>query len=170
MTIRSNRRIMIINKQHLLITMKTDTRIIQPEIRLEQMVKRLKEKDHRITPQRYAVLKILAHSQSHPSAESIYEDLTVHYPTMSLATVYKTLKLLKQEEEVLELEFSELGNRYDGNKPYPHPHVICTACGDIVDPSRPDLEAITKKMMEETGYKILTHRLDFYGLCPKCKV
>ena len=140
-----------------------------PEIRLQQMIQRLKESDYRITPQRYAVLNVLANSSDHPSAESIYANLIDHYSTMSLATVYKTINLLKREGEILELEFSDLGNRYDGNKPYPHPHVICTECGKIIDPSQFDLDEITSKMMEETGFKIVTHRLDFYGFCPDCQ-
>lgn len=139
------------------------------EMRLQQMIDRLKENNLRVTPQRYAVLKVLADSPDHPSAESIYANLVNHYPTMSLATVYKTINLLKREGEVLELEFSDLGNRYDGNKPYPHPHVICTECGKITDPSEIHLDEITSKMMAETGFKIVTHRLDFYGICPDCQ-
>lgn len=139
------------------------------EIRLQQMVEKLKERDYRITPQRYAVLNVLANSPDHPSAESIHAELNEHYPTMSLATVYKTINLLKREGEILELEFSDLGNRYDGNKPSPHPHVICTECGKIIDPSQLHLDEITSKMMEETGFKILTHRLDFFGICPDCQ-
>lgn len=133
------------------------------------MIDRLKESKFRITPQRYAVLNVLASSLGHPSAESIHAELVDHYPTMSLATVYKTINLLKQEGEILELEFSDLGNRYDGNKPYPHPHVICTGCGKIIDPSQFNFDEITSKIMEETGFKILTHRLDFYGVCPDCQ-
>jgi len=149
--------------------MKTDTHHNAAENRLQQMIEKLKSSDFRITPQRYAVLSVLANSPDHPSAESIYAELTAHYPTMSLATIYKTINLLKREGEILELEFSDLGNRYDGNKPYPHPHVICTKCGKIMDPSQLDLDEITRKMMQETGFKILTHRLDFYGLCPDCQ-
>jgi Fur family transcriptional regulator, peroxide stress response regulator len=141
----------------------------KPQERLEQMIERLKANELRITPQRYAILNVLAHSYEHPSAESIHSKLISHYPTMSLATVYKTINLLKREGEVLELEFSDLGNRYDGNKPYPHPHVICTECGKIVDPSQLNLDEITHKMMEETGFKIVTHRLDFMGVCPDCQ-
>lgn len=140
-----------------------------PEMRLQQMIERLKKSEFRITPQRYAVLNVLAKSPDHPSAESIHAELIDHYPTMSLATVYKTINLLKREGEILELEFSDLGNRYDGKKPYPHPHVICTECGKIIDPSQFNLDEITSKMMEETGFKILTHRLDFYGICPGCQ-
>jgi Fur family peroxide stress response transcriptional regulator len=139
------------------------------EMRLKEMIERLKESDCRITPQRYAVLNMLASSTDHPSVESIHAKLIAHYPTMSLATVYKTINLLKREGEILELEFSDLGNRYDGKKPYPHPHVICTECGVIIDPSQLDMDEITSKMMEETGFEIHTHRLDFYGICPRCQ-
>ncbi len=139
------------------------------EKRLEQMIARLKGNEYRITPQRYAVLNVLANSPDHPSAESIHAELISHYPTMSLATVYKTINLLKREGEILELEFSDLGNRYDGKKPYPHPHVICTKCGKIIDPSQLNLDEITSKMMAETGFKIVSHRLDFYGICPDCQ-
>jgi Fur family transcriptional regulator, peroxide stress response regulator len=146
-----------------------DNAEISPETRLEQMIEKLKHNEFRITPQRYAVLKILAHSENHPSAERIYEQLIADYPTMSPATVYKTINLLKKTGEVLELEFSEMSNRYDGNKPYSHPHMICTKCGTILDPPMLDFDKLKIKMMEETGFTINTYRLDFYGLCPGCQ-
>lgn len=142
---------------------------ISPEVRLEQMIAKLKNNEFRITPQRYAVLKVLAQSENHPSAERIYEQLVADYPTMSPATVYKTINLLKKNGEILELEFSEMSNRYDGNKPYPHPHMICTKCGVIVDPPVDDFEKLKSKMMEETGFTISSFRLDFFGLCPDCR-
>ncbi len=137
--------------------------------RLEQMIAQLKANDCRITPQRYAILNLLSMRHDHPSAETLYEELIKNYPTMSLSTVYKTLNLLKQEGEILELEFSDLGNRYDGIKPYPHPHMICTGCGKIIDPSFLDLDEITERMMKETGFRIVSHRVDFYGICPDCQ-
>lgn len=139
-----------------------------PETRVAVMVARLREGEHRITPQRLAILDVLARSDGHPSADDIYRQLAASYPTMSPATVYKTLALLKSKGEVLELEFSDLANRYDGKKPYPHPHVICTRCGKVVDPSFHDLEKLTSLIAAETGFKISTHRLDFYGVCPSC--
>jgi Fur family transcriptional regulator, peroxide stress response regulator len=140
-----------------------------PEIRLEQMIEKLKKNEFRITPQRYAVLKVLARSENHPSAERIYEQLVADYPTMSPSTVYKTINLLKKIGEILELEFSEMSNRYDGNRPYPHPHMICTKCGTILDPPLLDFEKLKIKMIEETGFTITSHRLDFFGLCPDCQ-
>ena len=133
------------------------------------MVHRLREEEHRITPQRLAILEVLASSEGHPSADEIFRQLRGRYPTMSPATVYKTLAVLKAKGEVLELEFSEQANRYDGRKPYPHPHVICTECGLVVDPSFLGLEEITNRVMAETGFKISNHRLDIFGLCPSCR-
>jgi Fur family peroxide stress response transcriptional regulator len=137
--------------------------------RLDQMLSKLKERDFRITPQRIAVLSILAGSREHPSVEEIYDKVKKQFPTTSLATVYKTISLLKELNEVLELGFTDESNRYDGSRPYPHPHVICTKCKKIMDPELVHLGDISKEMSMKTGYKIFSHRLDFFGLCPKCQ-
>ncbi len=117
----------------------------------------------KLTSQRLAIAKILALSKGHPSVEEIFEQLKMTFPTMSLATVYRNILLLKSFGEVLELGFPDGSNRYDGNRPYPHPHVICIKCGTIVDPALDDLEDLTQLVAEETGFQILTHRLDFFG-------
>ena len=140
-----------------------------PQNRLDQMIKVLKDKGHRLTPQRLAVLKILAKSKGHPSVETIYETVKATFPTTSLATVYNTVNLLKSAHEVLELGFPHLGNRYDGNKPYPHPHAICTGCGEIVDPDCASLEGLTREMASQTGFHITHHQVYFFGLCPRCQ-
>ena len=140
-----------------------------PKDRLKQMVGRMKATGHRMTPQRLAILEIMAESDGHPSAEMVYEQLKERFPTMSPATVYKNIALLKELGETLELGFVSGGARYDGNKPYPHPHLICTECGSIVDPDVSSLEEIKRRLVETTGYEITTHRLDFYGVCPQCQ-
>ncbi len=140
-----------------------------PQKRLEQMVSMLKDKGCRLTPQRLAVLRILAKSEGHPSAEQIYEQIKVDYPTTSLATIYKTLSLLKNMGEVLELNFASVGSRYDGNKPYPHPHVICDNCGQILDPEFEAVAGISQEIARQTGYKITHQQLNFFGLCPTCQ-
>jgi Fur family peroxide stress response transcriptional regulator len=133
------------------------------------MVLRLRERGQRITPQRLAILGILAKSKGHPSVEEIYNVVVNEFPTTSLATVYKTITLLKDLGEVIELEFSQGSNRYDGSKPYPHPHVVCTCCKRIVDPDLESLSAMTEEVCEQTGFEVVNHRLDFYGLCPECQ-
>jgi Fur family peroxide stress response transcriptional regulator len=133
------------------------------------LLSKLRERGQRITPQRLAILRILAVSDGHPSVEEIHNLVVKDFPTTSLATVYKTITLLKELGEVLELEFSQGSNRYDGTKPFPHPHVVCTACKRIVDPDLESLSAMTTEVSEQTGFKVADHRLDFYGLCPECQ-
>jgi len=137
--------------------------------RMDQMVSKLREHDFRITPQRLAVLRILAGSEEHPSVEKVYETVRREFPTTSIATIYKTVHLLKQINEVLELGFPDGSNRYDGNKPFPHPHVICVRCKKIIDPDLESLKDMTAEVADETGFDILTHRLDFFGICGDCK-
>jgi Fur family transcriptional regulator, peroxide stress response regulator len=137
--------------------------------RLERMLSKLKEKNFRLTPQRLALLKILAGDTSHPTVAQVYEKVKQAFPTTSLATIYKTIILLKEMNEVLELGFPDGSNRYDGKKPFPHPHMICTRCKKIVDPELNSLSDLYKEMNRKTGYQIETHRLDFFGLCPDCR-
>ena len=132
------------------------------EQRFNQMLSKLKEHDFRLTPQRLAVLNVLAVSEGHPTVERIYETVRAEFPTTSIATIYKTVNLLKQLNEVLELGFPDGSNRYDGNKPYPHPHVICTKCKKIIDPNLGSLKDLTKEVIKETGLQILNHRVDFF--------
>jgi Fur family peroxide stress response transcriptional regulator len=136
--------------------------------RIDQMLSKLRDHDFRITPQRMAVLRVLAASEGHPTVETIYEKIRAEFPTTSLATIYKTVSLLKEINEVLELGFADGSNRYDGNKPFPHPHVICTKCKKIIDPDLSSLKDLTKEVAEETGFQIITHRLDFFGICRDC--
>jgi len=87
---------------------------------------------------------------------------------MSLATVYRNIVLIKSLGEVLELGFPEWSNRYDGNNPANHPHVICIKCKKIVDPDLDILDEMKKEVVLETDFKILNHRLDFFGICSDC--
>jgi len=140
-----------------------------PNERFDRIVEKLRQNNYKLTPQRLAVVGILAGSQGHPNVEKVYEQLQKDFPTMSLATVYRNVMLLKSLGEVLELGFPDGSNRYDGNKPYPHPHVICVRCKKIIDPDLGTLQDMTAEVADETGFKILTHRLDFFGICPDCR-
>lgn len=142
--------------------------MIKPINRYETIIKKLRDNGHKITPQRMAIVKILSRSEVHPSVEDIYDQIKKDFPTMSLATVYRNIVLIKSLGEVLELGFPDGSNRYDGNKPYPHPHVICIKCKKIVDPDLDSLDNMTKEVANETNFKILNHRLDFFGVCSDC--
>jgi Fur family peroxide stress response transcriptional regulator len=136
--------------------------------RFEVIIRKLRDNGHKITPQRLAIVKILAESRSHPSVEDIYDRIKIDFPTMSLATVYRNIVLIKSLGEVLELGFPDGSNRYDGNKPYPHPHVVCIKCKKIVDPDLASLDEMKNEVALATRFKIMNHRLDFFGICSNC--
>lgn len=129
----------------------------------------LRAQGHRLTPQRLAVLRVLVGSADHPSVEQIYQQVRRQHPMISRATIYKTVETLKEMAQVLELEFSGASNRYDGRRIDPHPHLVCRGCGSIRDLELPALAREAAAVAEKTGYELLGHRLDFYGLCPPCR-
>jgi Fur family peroxide stress response transcriptional regulator len=69
----------------------------------------------------------------------------------------------------MELGFVDDCNRYDGARPFPHPHLICVRCRKILDPDISTLTELPKELEEKTGFQIINHRLDFFGICPKCQ-
>lgn len=137
--------------------------------RYQSMVIKLKEGNHKLTPQRLAIIRILAGSGDHPSVEDIYNQLQRRFPGISQATVYRNIMLIKSLGEVLEIGFAGGSTRYDGIKPYPHPHVVCLKCNKIVDPDLESLQDMTKEITDESGFEIVTYRLDFFGVCPECR-
>ena len=139
-----------------------------PDVRFIQLITALKERDFRLTPQRVELVRLIAVSEGHPSANQFYEKIKLKFPTMSHATVYKTLALLKEMNQVLEIDLRE-DSHYDGNRPAPHPHLICMKCNKIVDGEVfLDQESISK-LEKVSGYKILRPQVFLYGLCPDCQ-
>jgi Fur family peroxide stress response transcriptional regulator len=138
-------------------------------LRYEQVIASLKRRDYRLTPQRIALIRLIAASHEHPSAMQLHEQVRAQFPTTSLATIYKTLDLLKEMGEVLEISLHN-DNHYDGNRLDPHPHLICTKCHKIVDG---DLETpvhtLLNNMEHNFNFRILSHQLNIYGLCFDCQ-
>lgn len=139
------------------------------DIRLDEITQKLRESGHRLTPQRMAVLKILVTSPTHPSVEQVYDQVKNDFPMTSLGTVYKTVTLLKEMGEILELGFGEDSNRYDGARPTPHPHLICINCNKIIDGDLSLDQESLRSLEQASGFKILRPQISLYGLCPDCK-
>ena len=137
--------------------------------RAEKMVTQLKRSGCRITPQRLAIVDILAGSKEHPSVEQIYAEMKPNFPATSLATVYKTIALLKELGEVLELGFGTGNNHYDGFKPFSHPHLMCLDCKKIIDVELSKIKNYPAELQEKTGYEIHNYQMNFIGLCPNCQ-
>lgn len=150
------------------------------ELRLNALVASLRAKGHRLTPQRVAILAALVRDASHPTVDELHRRILPEFPTTSLATVYKTLALLKEHGEVLELGgegSAGTGCRYDGRRPRPHPHFVCTRCGKISDPddsaenaqAEQQLAALVDQLARQSGHMVDTVRLDLFGLCQDCR-
>jgi Fur family peroxide stress response transcriptional regulator len=139
-----------------------------PDVRFNQLISALKERDFRLTPQRVELVRLIAVSEGHPSASQLYTQIKRRFPTMSHATVYKTLTLLKDLNQVLEIDLRD-DSHYDGNRPQPHPHLICIKCNKIID-AEVSLDQESLRRLEQTsGYKILRPQISLYGLCSDCK-
>ena len=139
-----------------------------PHVRFDELIAALKERDFRLTPQRVELVRLIAASEGHPSASQLHARVKRRFPTMSPATVYKTLALLKEMGQVLEIDLRD-DSHYDGNRPQPHPHLICVRCNKIVDGEASLDQETMKKMAKGSGYTILRPQIYLYGLCPDCQ-
>jgi Fur family peroxide stress response transcriptional regulator len=139
-----------------------------PDSRYEYLIAKLRKRNFRLTPQRMALVRMIAASDGHPSATQLYEQVKSDYPTMSPATVYKTINLFKEMGEIFEIDLKE-NSRYDGNKPHPHPHVICVSCQKVMDGSDEPVNNLLDEIESDSGYKIVRHQIIFYGYCPDCQ-
>jgi len=136
--------------------------------RLDHIISVLRERGNRLTPQRIAILKAFVEHDGHPTAEQIHSEIRGDFPTTSLATVYKTINLLKELGEIIELEF-DTSSRFDARKPHSHPHMICTGCGAIMDSDIEGFDALIAKIAEAEGFSVTSHRFDIFGLCAACR-
>lgn len=139
-----------------------------PEARFDELITTLRERHFRLTPQRVELVRLIADSDGHPSAAQLYARIRTQFPTMSQATVYKTLALLKEMNQVLEIDLRD-DSHYDGNRPHPHPHLICMQCNQIIDGDMNLDLSLIRNLEETSGYQIVRHQIAFYGLCPDCR-
>lgn len=118
-----------------------------------------------LTHQRLAVYEELTARRDHPSAESLYESLKKQYPSLSLATVYKTLQTLHEMGMVARVDSPTAQARYDAIVEAHH-HAVCTACGRIEDLFDARLDRIPEP--KAAGFLIRGHSVHFHGLCAQC--
>ncbi|HIE39791.1 MAG TPA: transcriptional repressor [Anaerolineales bacterium] len=135
--------------------------------RSERVARRLRMEGYRLTPQRMAILQAVLESPSHLTAEEIYRQVSADFPMLSLATVYKTLHMLKGLGEVMELTVDGRSH-YDGDAP-PHPHLICVRCHTIIDLPLEMAVTVPEEALAERGFRALWHQVEVHGLCRQCQ-
>jgi Fur family peroxide stress response transcriptional regulator len=130
-------------------------------------IEALRSKGYRATPQRIAICRITLNSRAHPSAQQVYDEVKKIHPTVSLATVYKTLEVLRDLDLVQEITLPKGQARFDSFM-NPHINLICLKCGSITDLDDATVKGISRKVAAATKFKPTGQRVDVYGICQKC--
>lgn len=128
---------------------------------------KLRYEGYKVTPQRVAIYEVLHGRTDHPTAETIYRELHEENPTMSLATIYKTMDIFAKIGLVQIINVGNDSCRYDWDT-HEHSHLVCTCCHRVDDLDGLNISAMVKTVEEISGYKIHDHHLLFDGLCPAC--
>lgn len=137
----------------------------------EILTKHLKSSgNHRATPERFAVLDAVLHSQGHFDADSLYYRMVTSGIKVSKATVYNTLDLLQECGLVSKYRFAENMSRYEKafGRPHHH-HLICLECGDIIEFVNERLERIQQEVCADKSFKSQNSTLQIFGICAQCR-
>ena len=126
------------------------------------------EQPLRLTRQRQAVADVLESSDEFRSAQEIHAALRQHGNTIGLATVYRTLQLLAEHDEVDVIRSAEGEAGYRRCSDSHHHHLVCRSCGATVEVEGPAVERWTRAIAAEHGYAEVSHTLEIFGLCPRC--
>ncbi len=121
----------------------------------------------RHTYQRHVIMDALSEAGTHLSAYDIYNAVKKQIPQISFGTVYRNLNFLKEQGLVIELAIGRQASLWDGNTT-PHYHFVCADCGEISDLFVDIDKGLEGRVAQQTGLKILGHRLELYGLCSGC--
>lgn len=127
-----------------------------------------RENNLKVTPQRIAIAKYVLNNSEHPTAKRIYQEIRRAHPTVSLATIYVTLKVLKEVGLLQELNLPDGQSRFDPNLE-PHAHLICEKCGDITDWEDPLLSELVSNISDNAHFIVSASGLNLNGVCRKCQ-
>ncbi len=128
----------------------------------------LRARGFRMTPQRRAILKILHASGEHLSPSEVYTRARQTMPGLTEATVYRTLEFLAENDMVLP-SLTGSGHLAYEISGHDHHHLICRACGKEAAVEHAWLHELYEQLETETGFRLTTSHLTFFGLCPECK-
>ena len=127
-----------------------------------------KEGGEKLTRQRQAVLQVIREREDHPTANDIFAAARVRLPGISYATVYNSLRFLKEAGLVHEIRFGDNASRYDRETDR-HDHALCSRCGKLVDFDLPQTAALMRAAARRSKFKAESVHLTLKGLCPACR-
>jgi Fur family ferric uptake transcriptional regulator len=143
---------------------------MKPQPELPDLAQKLRRRDRKITGPRQAILEVLRRQRRPLSIKEIFGALPAG--DCDLATVYRSMHLLESMRIVKRFEFGDGAARFEllaeGDDGHHH-HLVCTRCSDIVEIEECFPQALEKNIASRNGFKFVTHKLEFFGLCPRCQ-
>lgn len=132
----------------------------------------LKEKGYKFTSQRQYVFEVVTENNGkHLNSQEIYDLVRHKYPEIGVATVYRTLALLEEMGVIYGVDFEDGFRRYEivkDDEQHRHHHLICLECGTIEEVEEDLLGSIEDAIYIKNNFKVINHRVKFYGYCEKC--
>jgi Fur family transcriptional regulator, ferric uptake regulator len=130
---------------------------------------RLRERGLKSTGQRDDIARVFFELRRHISAEELYAEVKKINPHVGYATIYRTLKLLKECDLLSERHFDEGQARYEVAGEHHHDHFICERCGKIIEFENDELELMQQTIAQKLGVLLTHHKMELYGLCADCR-
>ncbi len=131
---------------------------------------RLRERGLKSTGPRDDIARVFFELSRHVSAEELYAEVKKVNPHVGYATIYRTLKLLKECNLLFERHFEEGQARYEVAGEHHHDHFICERCGRIIEFENSEIERIQDSIAKHLGVLLTHHKMELYGLCAECRV
>ncbi len=131
------------------------------------IIKTFRNSGYRATPQRIAISRYILRNHEHPTAQRTYQEVKKTHPTVSLATIYTTIKILKETGLICELNLSQSQTRYDPNVE-PHAHLVCLQCGSITDWMDPIMPKLVNQVSRNANFTVIGSSFDLEGICMSC--
>lgn len=122
------------------------------------------ERGLRITDQRRVIAKVLSESDDHPDVESLHERAAAIDPGISIATVYRTVRLFEEAGILDRHDFGDGRARYEAAPEAHHDHMIDVETGNVIEFVDPELEALQRQIAEKLGFRLVDHRMELFGV------
>ena len=135
----------------------------------ETIEKKCIAKGVKLTDQRRVIAKVMSESSDHPNVEELYKRVKIVDPKISIATVYRTVKLFEESGILAKHDFKGGKARYEELNESHHDHLIDVKTGEIIEFVNEDIERLQKKVAEKYGYDLVDHKLELYGVKKKSK-
>ena len=130
----------------------------------DTIISRCEAKGLRLTDQRRTIAQVLEDAEDHPDVEELYARASKIDPNISLATVYRTVKLFEEAGILEKVDFGDGRARYEDAERDHHDHLIDLQTGRVFEFVDPEIEALQEKIAAKLGYKLKGHRLELYGV------